>query len=115
MPASTVPVLCRPAGSGVGRRAIGMALQAGHGIALWHTDGHPDLSCTEFCEEMQQGAAQLLAQSAGAIELPDRLRRIRDDISGSRNSRHWAEGVAMLYDDPSRPLPADDSGPVDSP
>ncbi|WP_328668324.1 serine protease [Streptomyces sp. NBC_00322] len=115
MPASTVPVLCRPAGSGVGRRAIGMALQAGHGIALWHTDGHPDLSCTEFCEEMQQGAAQLLAQSVGVIELPDRLRRIRDDISGSRNSRHWAEGVAMLYDDPSRPLPADDSGPVDSP
>ncbi|MET7711992.1 trypsin-like peptidase domain-containing protein [Streptomyces sp. NPDC005407] len=115
MPPSAVPVLCRPAGSGVGRRAIGMALQAGHGIALWHTDGHPDHGCTEFCEDLHRGAAQLLGQTAGATELPDRLRRIRDDISGSRNSRHWAEGVAMLYDDPSRPLPADDTGPVDSP
>ncbi len=115
LPPSAVPVLCRTAGSGVGRRAIGMALEAGHGIALWHTDGHSDHSCTEFCEEMHDGAATLLAQTAGAAELPDRLRRIRDDISGSRNSGHWAEGVAMLYDDPSRPLPADDHGPVDSP
>ncbi|NUK45064.1 trypsin-like peptidase domain-containing protein [Streptomyces lunaelactis] len=115
MPPSAVPVLCRPAGRGVGRRAIGMALQAGHGIALWHTDGHPDHGCAEFCEDVHQGATALIAQTAGAMELPDRLRRIRDDISGSRNSRHWAEGVAMLYDDPSRPLPADDNGPVDSP
>ncbi|MFE6131289.1 trypsin-like peptidase domain-containing protein [Streptomyces sp. NPDC056437] len=115
MPPSAVPVLCRPAGSGVGRRAIGLALDAGHGVALWHTDGHPEHGCTEFCEEMHDGAAALLAQTAGALELPDRLRRIRDDISGSRNGGHWAEGVAMLYDDPTRPLPADDNGPVDSP
>ncbi|WP_405998549.1 trypsin-like peptidase domain-containing protein [Streptomyces sp. NBC_00829] len=115
LPPAAVPVLCRPAGSGVGRRAIGMALQAGHGIALWHTDGHPDHGCTEFCDDIHNGAALLLSGTEGAAELPDRLRRIRDDISGSRNSRHWAEGVAMLYDDPSRPLPADDTGPVDSP
>ncbi|MFI1395034.1 trypsin-like peptidase domain-containing protein [Streptomyces sp. NPDC020681] len=115
MPASAVPVLCRPAGSGVGRRAIGLALEAGHGIALWHTDGHSEYGCNEFCDEVNEGAAELIAGTAVATELPDRLRRIRDDISGSRNSRHWAEGVAMLYDDPSRPLPADDNGPVDSP
>ncbi|MFI9581516.1 trypsin-like peptidase domain-containing protein [Streptomyces sp. NPDC052236] len=115
LPPSAVPVLCRPAGRGVGRRAIGMALRAGHGIALWHTDGHSDHGCTEFCEDLYQGAAALLAQTAGAGELPDRLRRIRDDISGSRNSGHWAEGVAILYDDPGRPLPADDSCPLDSP
>ncbi|MFE7134133.1 trypsin-like peptidase domain-containing protein [Streptomyces sp. NPDC057638] len=115
MAPSAVPVLCRPAGSGVGRRAIGMALAAGHGIALWHTDSHPDHGCTDFCDELHTGAALLLRGTAGPRELPDRLRRIRDDISGTRHSGHWAEGVALLYDDPSRPLPADDGFPVDSP
>ncbi|MFF8954177.1 trypsin-like peptidase domain-containing protein [Streptomyces sp. NPDC014894] len=112
---SAVPVLCRPAGSGVGRRAIGMALETGYGVALWHTDGHPDHGCTDFCERLHDGAALLLAQAAGVMELPERLRRIRDDISGSRNGGHWAEAVALLYDDPGRPLPADEDGPLDSP
>ncbi|MFH8613855.1 trypsin-like peptidase domain-containing protein [Streptomyces sp. NPDC017979] len=115
MPAAGVPVLCRPAGSGVGRRAIGMALDAGHGLALWQTDAHPDQGCADFCEEVHEGAAALLARTAGPDELPDRLRRIRDDISGSRSGGHWAEGVALLYDDPCRPLPFDADGPVDSP
>ncbi|MCM2388019.1 trypsin-like peptidase domain-containing protein [Streptomyces albipurpureus] len=115
MAESAVPVLCRPVGSGVGRRAIGMALAAGHGIALWHTDGHPEYGCTDFCDRLHEGAALLLSQATDAMELPERLRRVRDDISGSRNSRHWAESVAMLYDDPGRPLPADQGEPVDSP
>ncbi|MQS35744.1 VMAP-C domain-containing protein [Streptomyces katsurahamanus] len=112
---SAVPVLCRPAGSGVGRRAMRMALDAGYGVALWHTDGHPDHGCTDFCERLHDGAARFLEQAADPLELPDRLRRIRDDISGSRNGGHWAEGVALLYDDPDRPLPGDGGGPVDSP
>ncbi|WP_329023224.1 VMAP-C domain-containing protein [Streptomyces sp. NBC_00690] len=112
---SAVPVLCRPVGSGVGRRAIGLALTAGYGIALWHTDGHPEYGCTETCDRFHDGAALLLAQAGDAHELPERLRRLRDDISGSRNSRHWAEGAAMLYDDPGRPLPADEGDPLDSP
>ncbi|MEU3603223.1 trypsin-like peptidase domain-containing protein [Streptomyces sp. NPDC006798] len=110
-----IPVLCRPAGSGAGRRTMGMALAAGHGVALWHTDIHPDTGCGDFCDEVHRGAELMLSAAGGADELPDRLRRIRDDISGSRNSGHWAEGVALLYDDPRRPLPADGEGPVDSP
>ncbi|GLF94608.1 VMAP-C domain-containing protein [Streptomyces yaizuensis] len=112
---SAVPVLCRPVTTGPGRRAIGMALAAGCGIALWHTDGHPDHGCGDFCERFHDGAARLLEQTAEPVELPDRLRRLRDDISGTRNGGHWAESAALLYDDPGRPLPADDSGPVDSP
>ncbi|MFF3553235.1 trypsin-like peptidase domain-containing protein [Streptomyces tsukubensis] len=110
-----VPVLCRPAGSGVGRRTIGMALEAGHGVALWQTDSHSEQGCGDFCEELHRGAAGLLAATGSADELPDRLRGIRDDISGRRAGGHWAEGVALLYDDPRRPLPADGDGPVDSP
>ncbi|MFI1015319.1 trypsin-like peptidase domain-containing protein [Streptomyces sp. NPDC020965] len=115
MAPAAVPVLCRQAGDGVGRRAIGLALAAGHGIALWRTDHHPDHGCTASCDELHDGAALILGQSAGIGELPDRLRRVRDDISGTRNSTHWAEGVALLYDDPTRPLPADDAAPLDSP
>ncbi|MER5768490.1 trypsin-like peptidase domain-containing protein [Streptomyces sp. NPDC001985] len=113
--ASAVPVLCRPASRGVGRRAIGLALDAGHGVVIWHTDGHPDHGCTDFCERLHDGAARFLEQAADVLELPDRLRRVRDDISGSHNGGHWAEGVALLYDDPGRPLPTDTGGPVDSP
>jgi hypothetical protein len=90
-----------------------MALDAGHGVALWHTDGHPDHGCQEFCEAIHTGATALLTQAVAATELPDRLRRVRDDINESRDAQHWAEGVAMLYDDPGRPLPADE--PLDSP
>ncbi|MFD9795470.1 trypsin-like peptidase domain-containing protein [Streptomyces sp. NPDC059070] len=108
-----VPVLCRPAGRGVGGAAMRMALDAGHGLALWHTDGHSEHGCREFCTALRAGFAELLGQAKDPTELPDRLRRIREDVSDSKDAQHWAEGVAMLYDDPDRPLP--DLPRVDAP
>ncbi|MGP9018623.1 VMAP-C domain-containing protein [Streptomyces sp. BR1] len=105
MAPGAVPVLCRPAGRGVGGAAMRMALEAGHGVALWHTDAHPERGCHERCAAVRAGAADLLGQAKDPTELPDRLRRIREDISETKDAQHWAEGVAMLYDDPGRPLP----------
>ncbi|MEU2851796.1 trypsin-like peptidase domain-containing protein [Streptomyces syringium] len=111
----TVPVICRPVGGGEGRRMLGEALDAGFGVALWCTGGHPGTDCTDFCDTMVRGAGALLEQSRTARELPDRLRQLRHRIGATREEGHWAETVALLWDDPTRPLPADDITPLDSP
>lgn len=111
-----IPVLCRPAGRGAGRRAMEMALETGHGIALWHIEGHArSTACAGDCDTFHQGAAELLGETAAAHELPDRLRRIREEIHEARDQGHWAEGVAVLYDDPGRPVPAGPLGLWSSP
>ncbi|MET9971453.1 hypothetical protein ABZZ80_37520 [Streptomyces sp. NPDC006356] len=48
-------------------------------------------------------------------ELPDRLRHVRQDISEQRPDSTWAEPLALLYDDPRRPLPAEETETVDAP
>ncbi|MEU8570538.1 hypothetical protein AB0C51_19705 [Streptomyces pathocidini] len=114
LPATAVPVLCRPAARGLGRKALDMALEAGHGIVLWHTEGHTG-GCQDTCETFHQGAAELLRRLGAADELPDRMRRIREQIYEGRDAGHWAEAVAVLYDDPRRPIPTAAAGTVDSP
>ncbi|MEE1757256.1 VMAP-C domain-containing protein [Streptomyces sp. SP18CS02] len=116
MAAGAVPVLCRPAGRGPGRKAMELALEAGHGIALWHIEGHPgSVACGGDCDAFHQAAAELLTEAASAGELPDLLRRIREGIHERRDRGHWAEAVAVLYDDPGRPVPAGPMGLWSSP
>ncbi|MEE1791810.1 trypsin-like peptidase domain-containing protein [Streptomyces sp. BE308] len=112
---SGIPVLCRPVGRGVGRKAIEFAFDAGHGIALWRIDGHDRGPCGSDCEDLHKGVAELLAHTGSLPELPDRLRRIREEIHETRTTGHWAEAVAVMYDDPRRPVPERPVGPVDSP
>ncbi|MFG2192890.1 trypsin-like peptidase domain-containing protein [Streptomyces sp. NPDC048639] len=115
MPPAAIPVLCRPASTGLGRKAIDLALEAGHGIALWHTDGHTASRCLDDCDTFHAGAAEVLGRLGSAAELPDRLRRIREEIHRERDAGHWAEAVAVLYDDPRRPVAAGAPGTLDSP
>ncbi|MER7552382.1 hypothetical protein ABTX86_20655 [Streptomyces anulatus] len=115
LPPSGIPVLCHRAGLGTGRRAMRSLLAAGHGIALWRIDGHESGSCGPDCEDLHKGVAELLAGTGSAPELPDRLRRIREEIHEGRTVGHWAEAVAVLYDDPRRPIPERPVWPVDSP
>ncbi|MGW1022995.1 VMAP-C domain-containing protein [Streptomyces sp. NPDC002577] len=114
MKPSEVPVLCRRISGGQGRRAVDMAIGTGHGIALWHIDGHASGACGDGCDDFHRGARDLLA-GGSARELPDRLRHIREDIHEQRDRGHWAEAVAVMYDDPRRPVPAGPAGPVNSP
>ena len=50
-----------------------------------------------------------------AVARPDRLRLVRQDISEQRPDSAWAEPLALLYDDPHRPLPGEETDPVDAP
>jgi hypothetical protein len=113
MPPGEIPLQCRPAGTGAGRTAMRLALDAGHGVALWHYGGHPGQECGPRCADLERSAVSFLAELEDPAELPDRIRRIREHIS-TGNGRHWADTVAVLYDDPRRPLPGDE-GVFDAP
>ncbi|MFJ5531333.1 trypsin-like peptidase domain-containing protein [Streptomyces sp. NPDC093261] len=108
-----IPVQCRRAGSGAGRTAMRLALDAGHGVALWHAGDHPGHQCGSRCDDLHRSTVGFLAEVADPAELPDRLRRIREHIS-TGNGHQWAGEVAVLYDDPRRPLPAEE-GVFDAP
>lgn len=110
-----IPVMCRPAGRGPGRTAMKLALENGHGVALWHVEGHTGRGCADTCDTLHIKTEELLDSVRSLGELPDRLRHIRQDISERRADRRWAEPLALLYDDPRRPLPPEETETVDAP
>ncbi|MFR9796434.1 trypsin-like peptidase domain-containing protein [Streptomyces sp. MS06] len=110
-----IPVLCRPAGREPGRTVMRFALENGHGVALWHVDGHASRACTPECGTFYAKAEELLGALGSLAELPDRLRHLRQDVSERRTGRGWAEPVALLYDDPRRPLPPEETAVLDAP
>jgi hypothetical protein len=91
-----------------------LALEGGHGLALWRVDGHPG-ACTDACDELHARARGLLESVQAPSHLPDRLRQLRQQISRQIPGTRWAEPLALLYDDPRRPLPAEDTAPLDAP
>ncbi|MFI6346645.1 trypsin-like peptidase domain-containing protein [Streptomyces sp. NPDC050560] len=113
-PAAAVPVICRSVAEGAGQAAMRFALEGGHGLALWRIDGHGG-GCTDGCDDLHARVRRLLSSVGAPDELPDVLRRLREDISVQRTAQRWAEPLALLYDDPRRPLPAEDGTPLDAP
>ncbi|KUL30364.1 trypsin-like peptidase domain-containing protein [Streptomyces regalis] len=110
-----IPVMCRPAGQGTGRVAMKHALDSGHGVALWPIGSHPERACLPECETLHARIEKFLGAVGSLSELPDRLRHVRQDISEQRADSAWAEPLALLYDDPRRPLPDEETDPVDAP
>ncbi|WP_314172038.1 VMAP-C domain-containing protein [Streptomyces winkii] len=105
-----VPVHCARAGSGQGAVAMGVALGAGHPVALWRRCDEQHSDCGEF----QQKAAELLssARSAGApASLRELVRDVRNQNAGpvsSKPATAWAGQLVLLYDPPQGPQLADE-------
>jgi hypothetical protein len=114
-PHGAVPVICRSVGRGLGRTVMKIALESGHGVVLWRVDGHAGGNCADSCDDLHTRAKWLFERMESVDELPDRLRQLRHEIAAQRADRRWAEPVALLYDDPRRPLPAEDTTPLDAP
>ncbi|MEW1829304.1 trypsin-like peptidase domain-containing protein [Streptomyces sp. NPDC088196] len=108
-----VPVLCRPPQQNAD--ALTDAIGAGYGVALWSLRGEHARACGVDCGELYVRSAQLLGSVDGAAALPERLRALREQ-AGEEDGEDaaWTAHIALLYDDPSRPLPACDD-PLDSP
>ncbi|MCT9143856.1 serine protease [Streptomyces violarus] len=110
-----IPVMCRPAGRDPGRTAMRRALDNGHGVAFWHIEGHSSRACPESCDTLYAKVEELVCSVTSLAEIPDRLRHVRQDISDHEADCAWAEPVALMYDDPRRPLPPEEAEPLDAP
>lgn len=109
---AAVPVLCRTAAESLDslRELIG----AGYGLALWSRGAQHTYGCGKHCLELHEHIAKLLRRTGRAAVLPEELRRLREKISEYDAAAEWAGSLALLYDDPDRPIPLCDD-PVSSP
>ncbi|MER6024424.1 trypsin-like peptidase domain-containing protein [Streptomyces sp. NPDC001851] len=99
-----VPVLCRlgdlryesdPA-------SLGRILRAGFGVAVWRRwRREPESVCGEF----HRGAKTVVDDGHGVAQLPEVVHGLRRQVHAGLTEAYWAHGIALLYDDPHRPLP----------
>ncbi|MFJ2827466.1 trypsin-like peptidase domain-containing protein [Streptomyces sp. NPDC087263] len=104
LPPRTVPVLCR-----YGDRrfeddqvALVRIVHGGFGVALWRRwRGQTDAVCGEF----HRGADDTVARAGSAERLPGLVHELRAGLRAGKLETYWADGIALFYDDPRRPLP----------
>ena len=102
-PSSVVPVLCRPPAESTG--PLTEAIVAGYGVVLWSLRAEHARGCGADCDELHDRAARLLGSTSRVEALPERLRSLRERVSEADADAEWAEHLALLYDDPRRPIP----------
>ncbi|MFE4628193.1 VMAP-C domain-containing protein [Streptomyces mirabilis] len=104
-----VPVLCRPPRQSAD--SLTDAIGAGYSIALCSLRGEHARACGTDCGELYGRAVQLLGVADSAMALPELLRSLReraDAEGGNGEDSAWAARLALLYDDPRRPIPVSD-------
>ncbi|SHH97099.1 VMAP-C domain-containing protein [Streptomyces sp. 3214.6] len=100
----TVPVLCRYGDLRYedDAEALARIVLGGYGVALWRRRrGRPDAVCGEF----HRGTVDEIAEPPSVQHLPEVVHDLRMRLRAGRTESFWADGVALLYDDPHQPLP----------
>ncbi|MEU3780418.1 trypsin-like peptidase domain-containing protein [Streptomyces sp900129855] len=100
----TVPVLCRYGDLRYedDAEALARIVLGGYGVALWRRrHGRPDAVCGEF----HRGTIDEIAEPPSVQHLPEVVHELRMRLRAGRTESFWADGVALLYDDPHQPLP----------
>ncbi|MGW0922502.1 VMAP-C domain-containing protein [Streptomyces sp. NPDC002755] len=100
----TVPVLCRYGDLRYedDAEALARIVLGGYGVALWRRRrGRADAVCGEF----HRGTIDGIAEPPSAQYLPEAVHDLRMRLRAGRTESFWADGVALLYDDPHQPLP----------
>lgn len=104
---ASVPLLChyREHGHPGSAEALTRLVDGGFGVALWRRGGGgPERMCDEF----HRRAEAELARARTAQRLPRLVHALRAAVGEGRTDCFWAEGLALLYDDPHQPLPGSD-------
>ncbi len=96
-------MLCRPPAESTG--PLSQAVAAGYGVILWNLQAEHTHGCDTDCGELHDRTAELLSSAGRATALPERLRALRERVSEADPDADWAEHLALLYDDPRRPIP----------
>jgi hypothetical protein len=104
LPHGTVPVLCRYGDQRFEDDPVALVriVHGGFGVALWRRwRGRPDAVCGEF----HRRAGDTVAGAGSAERLPELVHALRAGLRAGRTETYWADGIALFYDDPRRPLP----------
>jgi hypothetical protein len=102
-PPETLPVLCR---SGSDAPEVLHALvRSGYAIALWRRD---PVDRDALCADFHRGTARAVRAARTAAGLPGELLALRAKVAAGMPETFWSNGLTLLYDDPTRPLPGTD-------
>ncbi|MGI5137079.1 MULTISPECIES: trypsin-like peptidase domain-containing protein [unclassified Streptomyces] len=107
LPHGAIPILCRYGDQRFEDDTVALAriVHGGFGVALWRRwRGRRDAVCGEF----HRRAGDTVAGAGGAERLPELVHTLRAGLRAGRTETYWADGIALFYDDPHRPLPGSD-------
>ncbi|MFF4369875.1 trypsin-like peptidase domain-containing protein [Streptomyces sp. NPDC001594] len=105
LPDTVVPVLCRDPAAEPTLGALHSVRDAGYGVAVCRRPpADPSASCAPF----HRGLHEEFAEAARGTVLPLRLQALRQRAHGADPDAYWAAGLALVWEDPDRPLPEDE-------
>ncbi|WP_202236087.1 trypsin-like peptidase domain-containing protein [Actinacidiphila reveromycinica] len=102
-PREMLPVLCRS--SGAAPEALHRLLRCGYSVALWRRD---PIEPRQVCSDLHRGVPQAVLAARTAAGLPAQLASLRAAVAEGVPETFWSGALALLYDDPTRPLPGTD-------
>ncbi|QES47828.1 hypothetical protein DEJ50_08410 [Streptomyces venezuelae] len=103
LPPSAVPVL---SGGGATSEVLHDLIVAGHPVVLWR---RRPLAPGFLDAEFREGVNQLVG-ARSTEDLPAALASLRSRLVRGDVNAHWSDGLALLYDDPTSPLPGPGDG-----
>ncbi|WP_328469152.1 VMAP-C domain-containing protein [Streptomyces sp. NBC_00448] len=102
-PREMLPVLCRSGATAP--EALHRLLRCGYSVALWRRD---EIESQRICSDLHRGLPQAVHAARTAAGLPAQLAGLRAAVAKGVPEMFWSGGLALLYDDPTRPLPGTD-------
>ncbi|MFJ3199520.1 trypsin-like peptidase domain-containing protein [Streptomyces sp. NPDC086989] len=105
LPDNTVPVHCRAADAEPTRGSLYAVRDAGYGVAVTR---RPPADPAADCAPFHRGLREELTEAGRGAPLPVRFQALRARAHGADPDAYWADGMALVWDDPARALPDDE-------
>ncbi|MER5929331.1 SAV_2336 N-terminal domain-related protein [Streptomyces sp. NPDC002054] len=99
LPPDALPVL---SGGDATSEVLHDLIDLGHPIVLWRRE---PVAVGASDADFRQGIDRLVREARSPEDLPARLAALRSRLAAGDADAYWSDGLALLYDDPTRPLP----------